>query len=828
MPKPGTASRSDEEGPGAVIASGKESFFTRRSLTRSAMSSALVLLFVAVSGLPSAAQQPGQSHKAIYDQIRSFSLDGGSAIAENLVLKRDRVEMTFDGTFYFTSPIGDRVTGAVFRGRGKLTAAVPDSPFEQDNIRRILNADKVESDFQSAVLVFTDDTFKIIGSDAKPGQAAPADAVKLAGEAIPRMLMETGANLASRATISIANQESPGFFFAQVDGGALGRFVYVLDPQNRIPVANFGINGGEKGLIFRYNRDIYSNDILMAFYSLDDYRQGIVSYSDANDIVDIEKYEMTADVRTPEKIIRLRSKLAGTALLPRVSGVSFTIGENLTAYDNIRLKKQLRIRSVRMGATVLEAFQEDWETGFSIFLPSAMAAGQKFEVEIDIEGDFMRDSEAFRGCHYPSSNASWYPRHGYLDRSTYQMTFQHRKRSRIASSGVRISEKADPESKDDAITVYRLDQPVSLVTFAVGPFERHAQKIKWEKGGETQLELNSLPGGQFAIKEDFILAELDNSIRYFAALFGDYPYSQYGAAVHPYGFGQGFATMLTIPPTDRASKYVYAFVSHETAHQWWGNVVAWRSYRDQWLSEGFAEYSALLYTAKRDNAKAQRDLMSQMRERLKGVPVTTVGVGKGRLYDVGPIILGHRLNTSKTFGAYQALIYNKGALVLRMLHFLFTNPANGDGQPFFDMMSDFVNRFRNKSASSDDFRAVANEHFVRTPLARKYQLKDLDWFFSQWVHQTTFPSYRLEYQLNDQADGSVMLTGTLFQDNTPDKWFMPLPLFMDFGSNQSATGTVHGLGKQTPVSIKLPRRPVKVQLDAFDWILSEKTETRAR
>lgn len=33
---------------------------------------------------------------------------------------------------------------------------------------------------------------------------------------------------------------------------------------------------------------------------------------------------------------------------------------------------------------------------------------------------------------------------------------------------------------------------------------------------------------------------------------------------------------------------------HETAHQWWGDLVSWRSYRDQWLSEGFAEYSQAL------------------------------------------------------------------------------------------------------------------------------------------------------------------------------------------------------------------------------------------
>ena len=53
--------------------------------------------------------------------------------------------------------------------------------------------------------------------------------------------------------------------------------------------------------------------------------------------------------------------------------------------------------------------------------------------------------------------------------------------------------------------------------------------------------------------------------------------------------------MLAIPNADSARKGTFVFLAHETAHQWWGNIVAWRSYRDQWLSEGFAEYSGLLY-----------------------------------------------------------------------------------------------------------------------------------------------------------------------------------------------------------------------------------------
>jgi len=112
-------------------------------------------------------------------------------------------------------------------------------------------------------------------------------------------------------------------------------------------------------------------------------------------------------------------------------------------------------------------------------------------------------------------------------------------------------------------------------------------------------------------------------------------------------------------------------LQHETSHQWWGDIVSWRSYRDQWLSEGFAQYSGILYTGLRSGPQSRDDLITEARESLSKPPVTLNGFGKGKLFEVGPIILGHRLNTTKTFGAYQALIYNKGALVLRMLPFPF-------------------------------------------------------------------------------------------------------------------------------------------------------------
>jgi aminopeptidase N len=332
-----------------------------------------------------------------------------------------------------------------------------------------------------------------------------------------------------------------------------------------------------------------------------------------------------------------------------------------------------------------------------------------------------------------------------------------------------------------------------------------------------------------AIKEDFILAELNNAVRYFAELFGRFPYPAFGAAIHPFGFGQGFPTLLMIPPADQAGPSGFSFIAHETAHQWWGNIVSWRSYRDQWLSEGFAEYSGILYAGQRmKSPEVAANLLRVARESLKNPPRTVTGVGRGRLNDIGPIILGHRLNTSKSYGAYQALIYNKGALVLRMLHYLFSHPSTGDERPFFVMMRDFVERYRNKSATTEDFFRVAGEHFARTPIAQRYGLKDLDWFFRQWVLQTELPSYTLEYEIKAQADGATLLSGAVKQENAGPGWQMALPLVLTFPNNQIARVVVAATGPSTPVELRLPGTPTKVELDPAGWILSEKTTTRTK
>ncbi|HTV59583.1 MAG TPA: M1 family aminopeptidase [Verrucomicrobiae bacterium] len=765
---------------------------------------------------------------ALYHALAAFDLAGGSAQAKNVVLKRDRAEISFEGTFYFETPIDGKIRGAVFIGKGTVHAPAPDSVFEKDNLQRMLHADAVDSDFKTAVLRFSDDSIAAMKLTVVPGGAPPEQAVKLAAESSPRLLKETGANVAARIAASILNNETPGFFYAEFDKGSRGRFSFILDYQGRLPTANFELDGGEDGLFYAFDSDIEYPDIWMAFFSLADYQNRIVEYSDAHAEVNISRYDMDVDVRD-WKHMKLEARMKMTALADGVRAIPLMINETLSAADNARLKKAMRLESARMAdGSAIAAVQEDWEGNVTLFLSAPLAKGQVIEPVLDFQGDFLIGlPTGDLPARYVRADC-WYPRHENLSRAQFDMIFHHKKGTRVASVGEKVRELETPDH--DMLTEWRMDQPVDLVTFAVGSFDVFNAKAKMENGGDLELDYYRVhdPGAfsNAAVKTDFMLAEMSNCVRYFSAIFGAYPYSRFGAAYHPFPFGQGFPTLLMLPRSDLSSKYTYSFIAHETSHEWWGDLVQWRSYRDQWLSEGFADYSGVLYTETRDKDRSSaRDLLREMHDELLEPPQTLTGVGKGRLVDIGPIILGHRLTTRESFGAYQTLIYKKGALVLRMLQFLFTDPSTGNSEAFLDMMKDFVARYANRSASTEDFEAVANEHFLTTPLARQYQLKNLDWFFQQWVYESALPSYQLSYSVEPQRDGSAIVHCDVSQQNVPPQWLMFLPIRLTFGKNKSAWGAVAAYGTDRRMNFHVPTAPDSVELDPDRWILSDKTTT---
>jgi len=162
----------------------------------------------------------------------------------------------------------------------------------------------------------------------------------------------------------------------------------------------------------------------------------------------------------------------------------------------------------------------------------------------------MYDPEFDCDCHYPRSNETWFPRQGYLDRATFDLTFRHNKRLKIASGGKRVSEEPDAENKDMMVTKYEMHQPVALITFALAPFQRHQQMVKFEAGASAipfRWSLIRWPGRSLRSKKTSLWRSLTTRSDISLQFFGKYPYPTFGAAFHPFNFGQGFPTLVMIP-----------------------------------------------------------------------------------------------------------------------------------------------------------------------------------------------------------------------------------------------------------------------------------------
>jgi len=314
-----------------------------------------------------------------------------------------------------------------------------------------------------------------------------------------------------------------------------------------------------------------------------------------------------------------------------------------------------------------------------------------------------------------------------------------------------------------------------------------------------------------------------------AYFFGRSPYEDIYITEQPdFNFGQSWPNLVYLPIsayTDSTQRWMLfgginskftGFVQevkpHEVAHQWWGHAVGWASYHDQWLSEGFAEFSAGLFLqgAFKNWQKDYLDFWDRLRQRI--LEKNNFGVAPN---DAGPLWMGLRLISPHTENAYQNVTYPKGAYVLQMLRSMMYK--DGD-TAFIEMMHDFVEQHRDRPASTESFKAVTEKH-----MTKEMDLQGngrLDWFFNEWVYGTQVPRYRFAYHLSPVDGNKVKLHMTIAQSEVDEHFAMLVPVFADFGNSMVRIRQVGIAGNTTRSwDVFLPRQPKKVVLNAYKEIL---------
>jgi aminopeptidase N len=284
------------------------------------------------------------------------------------------------------------------------------------------------------------------------------------------------------------------------------------------------------------------------------------------------------------------------------------------------------------------------------------------------------------------------------------------------------------------------------------------------------------------------------------------PAKEFFATEIPYFHGEAFPGMVhlswsTFHQTDQEGMDEI-FRAHEVAHQWWGIGVDFASYHDQWLSEGFADFSGLWYlqTVRKDNPK-YFGVLHRWRDRILE-----------NAQERAPISLGYRATSSKDSTGYDVLVYKKGAWVLHMLRIMMLDLKTMNEDRFTETMRDFYRSYQGSRASTEDFRKVAERHLG----------SDLGWFFDQWIYGTSVPSYRVAYRTVPAPGGQYRITLQVHQDNVPDDFQMYVPVSLDLGSDRVARLRVKVRGPRTDIDLPLvSAQPRAVRFNDLDGVLAE-------
>lgn len=258
---------------------------------------------------------------------------------------------------------------------------------------------------------------------------------------------------------------------------------------------------------------------------------------------------------------------------------------------------------------------------------------------------------------------------------------------------------------------------------------------------------------------------------------------------------------------------------HEFAHQWWGHRVGWQSYRDQWLSEGFAEFSAALVLQATGGGPKFNDFWEKARRWIVEKPRNCSIANDA----AGPITQGWRLSTRRNRAAAQAMIYTKGAYVLHMLRMMMREP--GRPRPdasFIDLMQDFATEYADKNPSTRDFQTVVERHM--TPAMDASRDGTMDWFFRQWVYGMEIPRYREKLTVSKQSGDEYRISGSVSQEGVSAGFRSLTHLYVEFPKGEIAhLGVLPLIGSSTTpvdVTVKLPKPPKRVLVNAYHDVLS--------
>jgi hypothetical protein len=784
-----------------------------------------VLALALLGRLPLAAGSAADIARAIREN--SFDRDECYRVRDLTLIKEDiRVYLT-DGYLIFSKPVAGRPIAAVFLadtdgGDGEVLLLPPDRA-ERRSLATYIDSPNLDEHFRGAVFLFTGDVYDALKKQLpdNPANKKIPELGALLDEQWTSALRNLGAGYQTRLTLDLLGWPAsrPGFLVAFLQGIKLGNFDVVFDPSG-------------------------SEQILVGQFTTRDNRL----YFDTWTSFAARSSRLHPAVHQPELSLRdyrIQAVVNEDLSLSVVTRVKVTPAAGGTPVASFEIAPDMAVTEATVDGRAAEVLQSDalrvnlMRGGNNLFLvvpPEPLRQGVEYEFEFHHSGRVIHD--AGDRVFYVTARGFWYPMFG-QQFASYDLLFRYPHDLDLVTPGEVVEDRTEGDWRT---TRRRTSSPIRMAAFNLGNYE-HArleragyvvdvcanrtleralqprpqtilatppaalQRRRQPDFGEATAPMEPSPQQRLQV----LASEVASALEYMASRFGPPALPQLTVSPIPGTFGQGFPGLIYLStlsylkslPTSRNPTTVQAELffedvlqAHEVAHQWWGNRVTAATYRDAWLMEALANYSALLYLEKRKGGHSVELMLDSYRAELLAKSAS------GQIVDsTGPIVLGPRLENSQEPRAWRSIIYGKGSWIIQMLR-----RRMGD-ERFFSMLRELMTRYGGKEISTEGFRELAAQF-----LPPKSDDPKLEAFFEQWVYGTGIPSLKLAWSIKGKAP-SLRLVGTLTQSEAGEDSSVIAPVEIQVARGRTITQWVRSATDPVTFTVALTQPPLKVALD---------------
>ena len=805
------------------------------------------------------ASSPGPA-ESLYLKLRGVGLDKTKVFSiREGALDRAAIHISLDdGTIAFTESVAGHITGAFFQGDGEVLLSPPNT-MERASLALFTGGAILEEKFSTAYFRFNDAVY----DDLKPFlrlNTEDRDAFVSQWNATAKNLAEQDA-LRVLLTLDdlLPADELPGLpnpndhlMHATLQGNKLGAFDVWYDSLSQEQVAVGQRNKVE-------GQDYYDVWASFSVQGSSTLAYGQNATETPNFDFDITSFKVRAEIKLPKE---LDAKVA----------LSVVARKDCRRTLLFELSRRLQVSEVRANGRPVEFIHNQAIEGsqlakrgndvVAVILPSSLRAGQRVELTFAYSGSVL--SEAANGLLYVGDHGTWYPNRG-LAMASFDLQFRYPAGWTLVATGQRTEQKPDG---GEQVSRWMSERPVPLAGFNLGKYSQtvtYAGKVAVATYATSTLERGfpgttappvpviptfPKPGGGYSIpfaqppqlpspsrNEQMVGSTSARAVEFYERHFGPFPYRELAITQIPGATSQGWPGLIflssysflspqekekleTDPGRRLRSDQV---IAHETAHQWWGDVVTWKSYRDQWIMEGLANYSALMLLESHDPPKF-RQIMQNYRDDL---------IGKNRngkpLTDAGPVTLGVRLSSSRFPDAYEAVCYGRGTWLFHMLRTMmrdgerkgqpvpgYAKPAKEE--PFLRALRKLRTDYEDKAVSTSELMAIFESDL---PPALWYEgHKSLAWFYDGWVNGNAVPGFELRGLKFTDKRNSTLVTGTIVQEYAPESLVTAVPVYASSAGKNAFLGRIFAEGKETQFRVTAPQGTRKVVLDPEQTLLA--------